>query len=472
MIHETTVSLKGGIVGVLRVVKDRAEILDERKLRESVIDDLIYTAVFSADEETRQVARWIIRCGGDAVGITSASIHGLYQAMGKKEEGGFTVPAINIRTLTYDTAQAVLRAAMRLHVGPVIFEIARSEIDYTRQRPEEYAAAITAAAIKVGYRGPLFLQGDHFQINARRYAQDPAREVQAVKDLIWEAIDAGFYNIDVDTSTLVDLTRTSVREQQALNYCLAAELTTMIRDLEPPGVTISVGGEIGEVGGRNSTVSELDAFMAGYREELEKDGENPAGLSKISVQTGTTHGGVPLPDGTVARVKLDFATLEELSAAARDRYGLSGAVQHGASTLPGEAFDRFPATGTAEVHLATGFQNIVYDSPNLPEELRDRIYGYVKTTFASERKEEDTEEQFLYKTRKKGLGPFKSELWGLPPENRRILGAELENQFVFLFEKLNVTETWDMVRRYVQPVAHCPKVPAALAEQGRKDPPT
>ena len=188
----------------------------------------------------------------------------------------------------------------------------------------------------------------------------------------------------------------------------------MIRDLEPAGITISVGGEIGEVGGKNSTVEELRAFMDGYREALGKSGTALKGISKISVQTGTTHGGIPLADGSVARVKLDFETLEKLSAAARADYGLAGAVQHGASTLPDEAFDRFPATGTAEVHLATGFQNIVYDSKNFPDDLRVRIYDYLKREAASEMKAGDTEEQFFYKTRKKGLGPFKKEIWELP----------------------------------------------------------
>ena len=167
------------------------------------------------------------------------------------------------------------------------------------------------------------------------------------------------------------------------------------------------------------------------------------GISKISVQTGTTHGGIPLADGSVAQVKLDFETLEKLSAAARADYGLAGAVQHGASTLPDEAFDRFPATGTAEVHLATGFQNIVYDSRNFPDDLRARIYDYLKREAASERKEGDTEEQFFYKTRKKGWGPFKKELWDLPQTVRVALGGELEAQFAFLFRKLNVGDTLD-----------------------------
>ena len=462
MIHETVSSLKQGIDGTLHVMADRIDVLDESKFRGAIIDDLIHTAVFSPADDTRQAACWLIRRGGAALGIYPASIQGLYEALGRKDVSGFTVPAINIRALTYDTAQAVIRAAMRLKVGPVIFEIARSEIDYTQQRPEEFTAAVTAGAIKCGFTGPLFIQGDHFQVNAGRYAKDPDKEVQGVKDLIWEAIDAGFYNIDVDTSTLVDLNQGATIEQQRLNYTLAAELTTMIRDLEPAGVTISIGGEIGEVGGKNSTVEELAAFMDGYRTELEKDGEMMKGISKISVQTGTTHGGVPLPDGSIAQVKLDFATLEELSREARERYGLAGAVQHGASTLPSEAFDRFPAVGTAEVHLATGFQNILYDSPNLPSALRDRMYDYLKTTCQAERKEKDTEEQFIYKTRKKGFGPFKADLWGIPPENRLALGEELERQFAFLFEKLQVVGTWDMLCRHIHPVDVPLQAPAAL----------
>jgi fructose/tagatose bisphosphate aldolase len=286
--------------------------------------------------------------------------------------------------------------------------------------------------------------------------------MKAVKNLIWEAIEAGFYNIDIDTSTLVDLAEATVKEQQRLNYSLAAELTTMIRDLEPSGTCISVGGEIGEVGGKNSTVEELHAFMEGYLETLQQDGADLKGISKISVQTGTTHGGVPLADGTVAKVKLDFDTLEKLSAAARKEYGLAGAVQHGASTLPEEAFDRFPATGTAEVHLATGFQNIIYDSPSFPAALRGQVYDYLKKEAASERKEGDTEEQFFYKTRKKGIGPFKKEFWDLPVPVREAIGAELEAQFALLFRKLNVGGTMAAVNRHVKPVDVPLKTPAGL----------
>lgn len=452
MIYENIETLKGALAGVLQPAGELVAVIDEAKLREELIEGLIYTAVFSPCAKTQRAARWLIRRSAAALGIVPSSIQDLYEAMGRQEVGGFTVPAINIRALTYETAQAIFRASLNLDVGPVIFEIARSEIDYTRQRPEEYTCAVTAAAIKASYRGPLFLQGDHFQISASRFIKDPAKEVQALKDLIWEAIEASFYNIDIDTSTLVDLSKPTVKEQQQLNYTLAAELTTMIRDLEPAGVTISVGGEIGEVGGKNSTVEELMAFMEGYDEVLSRQAPPMKGISKISVQTGTTHGGVPLPDGTVARVKLDFDTLEKLSAVARSRYGLAGAVQHGASTLPEEAFDRFPAVGTAEVHLATGFQNIVYESAHLPPELRERVYDWLKRECAGEKKETETEEQFLYKTRKKGFGPFKYEFWHLPASTRRALGNDLEKQFAFLFKKLNVAGTRGLLDRYIKAV--------------------
>ena len=462
MIYENTDQLKRGLGGILKIAGDDVMVLDEERLRCSLIDALIYSAVFSPCGQTREAARWLIRRAGALLGIVSASIQPLYEAMGRREVSGFTVPAINIRGLTYEVIQAIMRAAMKNRVGAVIFEIARSEIAYTLQRPLEYTAAATAAAIKVGYRSSLFMQGDHFQVGAKKFAQDPGAEVQAVKDLIWEAIEAEFYNIDIDTSTLVDLTKTMVRQQQKMNYTLAAELTTMIRDLEPAGVTISVGGEIGEVGGKNSTVEELRAFMNGYLEELGKNGEALKGISKISVQTGTTHGGVPLPDGSIAKVKIDFATLEKLSEVARTEYGLAGAVQHGASTLPDEAFDKFPAIRTAEIHLATGFQNIIYDSQNFPQGLRDKIYHYLKTELIGERKEDDTEEQFIYKTRKKGFGPFKRELWHLPPDTLQSLGKELEDKLSFLFHKLNVMNTADLLQRFVKPVDVSLKAPSAM----------
>ena len=155
-----------------------------------------------------------------------------------------------------------------------------------------------------------------------------------------------------------------------------------------------------------------------------------------------------LADGSIADVKLDFKTLEDLSRVAREKYGLSGAVQHGASTLPESAFFHFPKTETAEIHLATQFQNMLYD--HLPDALRDEIYAWLRTNAAEERKAGDTDEQFFYKTRKKALGPFKKQLWDLAPEVKAKLARAYEEKFQFLFEKLGVRGTSAAVKRYVK----------------------
>jgi fructose/tagatose bisphosphate aldolase len=250
----------------------------------------------------------------------------------------------------------------------------------------------------------------------------------------------------------VDLSKEGLDAQQQVNYRLSADMTAYIRRHEPEGVTVSIGGEIGEVGTENSTPEELRAYMDGYNRELERQsakyGQEMAGLSKISVQSGTTHGGVVLPDGSIASVAIDFDTLRRLSTIAREEYGLSGAVQHGASTLPAEAFGTFPEVETAEIHLATNFQNILFEHEALPGELRERMYEHCRTEFAAERKN-DTEEQFIYKTRKKALGAFKRNLWELPEENREQIRETLREQFAFLFRTLRIEGTAGTVQRFV-----------------------
>jgi len=415
----------------------------------AALDDLVRQAVFGSGPE-REQARWLIWEIGQQAGVRPASIHELYLARGRGEVPPFTTPAMNVRMLAYDTARAVFRAARRLDVGALICEIARSEIGYTEQRPAEYVAVMTAAALREGFTGPLFIQGDHVQVNAKKYAADPDAELKALRALIEEELHAGFYNVDVDTSTLVDLSKRNLDEQQRTNYERAAELTQFIRDREPDGVTVSVGAEIGEVGGKNSDVHELKAFMEGYNRTLKKLGTSP-GISKISVQTGTSHGGVVLPDGSIAKVKLDLEALQALSVDARKKYGLGGAVQHGASTLPPEAFSQFPQCEAVEIHLATNFQTIVMDHPALPQDLRREVNEWVKVEAKEEWKKGDTEEQFIYKSRKKAIGPFKRRFWDLPADVRAAIGADLEKTFTFLFEQLRVKGTRAATDKYVKP---------------------
>jgi len=431
------------------VRENGVRVLDPAALATPAMDQLVRAAVFGEGDE-REHARWLIWELAQTVGVRPASIHDLYMARGRGETHGYTVPAINVRGRAYDTARSIFRTAMALKAGAFILEIARSEIAYTDQRPAEYVSAMLAAALREGFRGPVFIQGDHFQVNAKKFAADRATEVNAVKALAREAIAAGFYNIDIDTSTLVDISKPSLDEQQRLNYEVGTDILRTVRELEPEGVTVSVGGEIGEVGTHNSTVEELRAYMDGFNRSLSG---GMTGLSKISVQSGTSHGGVVLPDGSIADVKLDLDTLERLSKVARDEYHLAGAVQHGASTLPDTAFHNFPKRETAEIHLATNFQNMMYDQ--LPAELRGAIYDWLSTNAKDERKPSDSDEQFFYKTRKKALGPFKRELWQLPDTATAALAKAYDDKFTYLFNQLAIGGTADVVRRFVKaPTIH------------------
>ncbi len=409
----------------------------------STIDDLIFTAVFAESEEEKTKARASIRDLAEKQGIKSSSIYNYYMAIGTgKVPPNFTVPAINIRALTYDTARIIFRLMIKNQIGPVIFEIAKSEIEYTDQRPDEYTTAVLSAAIKEGYIGPVFLQGDHFQFSQKKYAEDSKAEINKIKELIKEALEGGFKNIDIDASTLVDLSRPNQDQQQEENYKITSLLTSYIRSIEN-GETVSIGGEIGHIGGKNSTPEELEAFMNGY---LKAIGQT-LGISKISVQTGTSHGGIPLADGRIADVKLDFDVIRSTGQAAREKYHIGGVVQHGASTLPGELFSEFPKHKTLEIHLATGFQNIVFD--NIPESLRDEIYTWLSENHQPEWDDSLSREQNIYKTRKRAIGSFKKKLWELPPSEKQPIRQNLEKQFTFLFEKLNVGNTRQTLTQYV-----------------------
>ncbi len=445
--------------GAAHIADDRLAIDDETAFRSRAAADLAWTAAFTADEPTAEAARWIIWEASQALGARSASIQELYMARSRGEVKGFTVPAMNLRAQTFDMARTIYETARRNDVGALIIEIARSEQTYTFQRPMDFAASVYAGAMAAGWDGPVFVQGDHYQFNAKKYAADPEAMTEEIRRACRLAIEAGYRNIDIDSSTLVDLSQPNLDAEQHENYTRAAELTALIRALETDGVTVSVGGEIGEVGKANSSVEELKAYLDGYNGVLQKLSPGAKGVSKVSVQTGTSHGGVPLPNGGVAEVKLDFDVLARLGEVARS-YGLAGAVQHGASTLPDELFHRFPMVETAEIHLATGFQNALYQHPAFPADLMAEINAWLVVNAADERKEGQTEDQFLYTTRKKAIGPFKRRLWDLATKDEILAsqGAKIE----YLFNQLKVVGSRAMVDKYVQPVPVARPIPAAL----------
>src|SRR5204862_8351160 len=82
-------------------------------------------------------------------------------------------------------------------------------------------------------------------------------------------------------------------------------------------------------------------------------------------------------------------------------------------------------------------------------DLKAEMYAWVREHATEERKPKDTEEQFIYKARKKAIGPFKPRMWGLGGDVRQAIGQSLEERFAFLMKQLNITDTASVVSKFV-----------------------
>ena len=200
---------------------DGIAFLDREGFRTGAVDDVVETIILGDDPEVRDFAFQVVRQAAKEFKVYPHSIQAIYEARAKDNLTYFAVPAMNLRTLTYDLARAVFRSVAKIDAGAFIFEIARSEIGYTDQPPEWYAANVILAAVKEGYSGPVFIQGDHFQVNLKKFKADPDKEIQALKNLISDAVASGFYNIDIDSSTLVDLSFDDISHNTVLCLQLA-----------------------------------------------------------------------------------------------------------------------------------------------------------------------------------------------------------------------------------------------------------
>lgn len=408
------------------------------------INQLIHTANFGTVQQQAEAQLQIWNLAIESGNVPS-SIAPIYLARAKdKLSHNFTVPAFNLRGLTYQVAQEIFKTAQTQNVGLFIFEIARSEMGYTDQDPDNYVTNILAAAIKIGWNKPIFIQGDHFQVKLDDAKQIKTGEIESIKKLISQAIEAGFYNIDLDGSPLIN------QDDQSQNAKYVAELTNYIRSIEPEGVTVSIGGEIGEIGSqKNSTTQEVTNFMEQFNRNFNKD---ITGLSKLAVQTGTSHGGIVDTDGNIVKAEVAFANIKNMSQFCREKYGVGGVVQHGASTLSDSEFAKFPDSQAIEIHLATGLQNIIFDHPAFPSDLLDHIYAWIDEDLESERKEGQTDEQLHYKLRKKAWKPFKQNLFELDGEVTKPIMQTLADKFAFYFKSLRVENTTQLVEQYVKPV--------------------
>ena len=146
---------------------------------------------------------------------------------------------------------------------------------------------------------------------------------------------------------------------------------------------------------------------------------------------------------------------------------MAGSVQHGASTLPEENFNQFVLHEAIEVHLATNFMNMFYDQ--IPDDLRSEMYAWLDTNHAGDRKPDQTDEQFYYKTRKNAIGPFKKQAYALPESVKAKLDSAWEAQFARLFDLLGVAGTRAQVEKFVKPLVIQPDLEDYVADEAAEE---
>ena len=212
---------------------DRLVVDDEARFRVDGRRDLAWTAAFSTDEATIAAARWIVWEASQALGARSASIQELYMARGRGRGPRVHRPAINIRAQTFDMARTVSRP-------PRAATSARSSSSWpAASRPTRSSGRSTtrprvlAGAIAAGWRGPGVHPGRPLPVQRQEVRRRPRGDDRGDPAGMPVAIDAGYRNIDIDCSTLVDLSKPTVDEQQRENYVRAAELTALIRSSSP-----------------------------------------------------------------------------------------------------------------------------------------------------------------------------------------------------------------------------------------------
>lgn len=422
-----------------------SSITDQNLLRDEIIYTLQFNASVSDNKEVKKASIYWINQIAEALDIKSGSNHDFYSAKTGGEYQFFTVPAINARMVSFHKVRAAVKTAKAMNLPHIIFELALSEVGYTGQGKNEYAALVKAAYISLGLENEtVYVQADHYQLDPKKYADDSAAELQRIKDAITKAIENGVYNIDIDTSKFetADLDK-SDRENQQENARLTAELLHFIRQYEAEydlPCTISVGGEVGEVGGENTKYPQVGAYLEMLKENLEDLGSGSVkGLDKVSINVGSAHGGVLGPDGQpLDSVPLDFTAHHDLYMLGKDPMNEGKhvlPVQHGASTLPKKYFSLFPAMHVGEIHLATGYQNIVWEVlEKEDQELYAKMKDLTFEKFGEKISKHKTEAIGFMKERKRVTEFFKRDL--LLSNAMPAVEKALEQEFAEIFYSL------------------------------------
>ena len=104
--------------GHVQISNGEVKIKNLDVFKEEIVANLVDTLILTPSTPLKEKCCQIAHSAAEELGIFPSSIQSLYDARVKEGLIHFTVPAINLRTLTFDSARAVFRAARKMNAPP------------------------------------------------------------------------------------------------------------------------------------------------------------------------------------------------------------------------------------------------------------------------------------------------------------------------------------------------------------------
>ncbi|MCX5677728.1 MAG: hypothetical protein NTY76_01285, partial [Candidatus Omnitrophica bacterium] len=294
-----------------QVTKDSVVVTNHGRFVERTVDYLALTAGLSGDSDTRAAAQTLLDELAASFNFKFGSSSDLNMFAGEGKEKNLyyatIIPVFNGTTAMYDKLRDSFKAVKESQKEAIMLELAMSKTRASREELSIFTASIIAAAIREGYEGLIFVQGDHYQVSGEGLVE---RELRGVAGPLRQAIlDAGGASIDIDTGIYPKLLKAG--DKDAIETVLGVKDNVvdqylnrhpeLVKDLSGEGVKLLRLGLAVQLGFGHDAIADTtqpvrsyaqimasdgkgEHFATGYRQEVAPGKKRPVALQKAIAQ--------------------------------------------------------------------------------------------------------------------------------------------------------------------------------------------
>ncbi|MGB3346755.1 MAG: class II fructose-bisphosphate aldolase [Candidatus Humimicrobiia bacterium] len=357
------------------------------------------------------------------------------------------VIAINVRIK--HCLRGVMEAAKEAD-SAIIFEIAKSEIGYTDQSPEEYVNYVKEIADRINFNTPYCIHGDHITI-----PENTPEAIKSAEEIVKKEVEAGFTSFAIDASHNFDLNAELTREQLADNIKITTRIAKLIEKLmaekgkkrEDYGLEVEVG-EIGKIDPETgeqelTTVDEAVTFI----KALNENGVYP---DLIATNNGTVHGNIYDEEGNIIPILgIDAVRTREIASSIAP-LGVKIA-QHGITGTPLKLIHKLIDAGIVKGNVATNFQDIAIE--NMSPELAKRMADWTMKNYAEKvraKKPKISDREIIGKNIKYAIKVFKHEIEEIDDEYKQKISDASKKSATEFIEAFNGKGSGQIVKDYIR----------------------